>query len=267
VLPSSSQKMFRISLLNRRLLQSLPTVSPNTARSRICLKPDGFISAIKYRGRSTLATHISPFPPAPKLKGIFTQERHFHSDLESTGGETPEKEHRKAYTNRHGEEIVFTPCYPPPGYMFVPSGNHSLTRSCRKLAEKLYVVYRPESRKRARSQIGLHVRKEVFEKAKADFKVKRLRSEETLRQALDEKYPQIPPADKNELHQLISSRDSRLIGKSVSNPNGRNYFIIYGYVRDKYTPFECLDLYKDTEAIDQAHKRVKEILASWRNEN
>jgi hypothetical protein len=235
----------------------------STTRSKIVSESNDFIPAIKYRERSTLATSSSPLRPAPKLNDIFTQKRNLHTDLEGTDGETSKKENRKAYRNRHGEEIVFSPCYPPQGYVFVSSGNTFITRSCRKVAQKLYVVYRPESRKKPFAQIGLHVQKEVFEKAKSDFKAKRARSEEILWRALDKNYPQMPPADKNELYHLISSRCPSLIGKSVLNHSGP---IIYAYVRDQYTPFKSLAPYGDTEAIDQAHKRVQEILASWRGE-
>lgn len=240
-----------------------------TARFTTVSEPNGFTSAIRYRGRSILTTRSPPSRPAPKLNDIFTQERNVHSDSEGTEseGETSKKENRKAYRNSHGEEIVFSPCDPPPGYVFVPAGNAFITRNCRKLAQKLYAVYRPKSRKTLAAQIGLHVPRDVFEKVESDFQAKRARVDENLWRALDKKYPQIPPADKNELHQLISSRYPSLTGKSVLNDDG---ITIYAYVRDRYTPFKSLVPYgenRDAEAIARAHQRVQEILAFWRGED
>jgi hypothetical protein len=177
-------------------------------------EPNDFISAIKYRERSTLATCSSPSRPAPKLNDIFTQERNLHTDPESEG-EASKKENRKAYRNSLGEEIVFNPCDPPPGYVFVPSGNPFITRNCRKLAQKLYAVYRPKSRKRLAAQIGLHVPRDVFEKVESNFKTKRARIDKNLWRALDKKYPQMPPADRMNftalsLHNVPASLENRL---------------------------------------------------------
>jgi hypothetical protein len=94
--------------------------------------------------------------------------------------------------------------------VFVPSGNAFITRNCRKLAQKLYVVYRPKSRKKLAAQIGLHVPRDVFEKVESDFEAKRARIDENLWWALDKKSPQIPPVDKNKLDRLIASLENRL---------------------------------------------------------
>jgi hypothetical protein len=126
---------------------------------------------------------------------------------------------------------------------------------------------RPKSRKRLAAQIGLHVPRDVFEKVESNFKTKRARIDKNLWRALDKKYPQMPPADKNELHRLISSQCSSLTGKSALN---HSEIIIYAYVRDRYTPFKSLAPYgenRDTEAIARAHQRVQETLASWRGED
>ncbi|ETN45252.1 uncharacterized protein HMPREF1541_10129 [Cyphellophora europaea CBS 101466] len=177
------------------------------------------------------------------------------------------QESHQTYRNRHGEEIAFSPCDPPPGYVFVPSGNTFITRSCRKLAQKLFAVYRPMNRKRPATQIGLHVPRDVFKKVESDFKAKRAKIDESLWRTLDKSYPQIPSADKNELHRLISSRYPSLTGKSALDHSG---IIIYAYVRDRYTPFKSLGLYgesRDSEAITEAHQRAQEIIASWRGED
>ncbi|OCL14016.1 hypothetical protein AOQ84DRAFT_371659 [Glonium stellatum] len=162
---------------------------------------------------------------------------------------------------------MFIPSNPPPGYVFVPSGNVFLTRRCRELAPKLYAVYRPKSRQRLAVPKGLYVPEDAFKEAESDYKAKRVRIEETLWRALDKEYPKIPLADKNELHRLISSKCPGLVGKSALHPSG---IITYAYVRDRYTPFKSLTFYgerKDDEAIDRAHRRAQQILASWRGED
>ena len=233
------------------------------------LEPNDFISVMKYRERSTLATRSSPSRPAPKLDNIFTQKRNLHTNSEGTEsqGETLKTENRKVYRNSHGEEIIFSQSDSPPGHVFVPSGNTFITRSCRKLAQKLYAVYRPKNRKRLTTQIGLYVLRDVFKKAKSDFKAKRARIHEDLWLVLDKKYPQIPPTDRNELHRLISSQRPRLTGKSALD---HSKITIYAYVRDRYTSFKSLAPYgenQDAEEITRAHQRVQEILVSWRGED
>lgn len=213
---------------------------------------------IKYGERGILAR------AAPKLSDIFTQKRNLHTDAEDTerGDKASKPEHRKAYRNSHGEEIVFNPCDPPLGYVFVPSGNVFITRRCRKLAQqKLYAVYRAQIRKQLAAQIGLYVPRDTFEKVKSEFEEKRARIDENLWRALDKNYPHISLADKNELHRL-NSQPQRL----RSNLDG---ITIYAYVRDRYTPFKSLDPFgsRDTEAIARVHRRVQEILASWRGED
>jgi hypothetical protein len=116
-------------------------------------------------------------------------------------------------------------------------------------------------------QKGLYVPEEAFKEAESDYKAKRARVEETLWRALDKEYPKIPLADKNELHCLISSKSPSLVGKSALYPRGT---ITYTYICDWYTPFKSLTFYgerKDDEAIDRAHRRAQEILASWRGED
>ncbi|MCJ1479487.1 hypothetical protein MMC13_008173 [Lambiella insularis] len=231
--------------------------------------PSNFISAVKHSERSTLATRSSTLRPMPMLNGISTQKRNLHTNPEGTenGLEASKKENRSVYRNRHGEEIVFSPYRPPRGFVFVPSGNAFITRSCRELAQKRYAVFRPKSRKKLAAQIGLHVPKDVFGKVDSDFKAKRARINQKLSRALDKKYPQIPPADKDKLHCFISSQCPNVTGNAAPNLSEIN---IYAYVRDRYTPFKPLNLYeinRDTKAIDRVHQRVREILASWRGED
>jgi hypothetical protein len=224
---------------------------------------------MKYGGQSTLATRSSPSRPAQMFNDISKQERNLHTDSNGTDseGEASKRENRKAYRKSHGEEIVFSPCDPPPGYVFVPSGNAFITRNCRKLAQKLYAVYRPESRKKLAAQIGLYVPSNIFEKVVTEFEAKRVGIEEKLWRALDKKYPQIPSTAKNELHRLISSRCPSLTGKSALD---HSELTIYAYVRDRYTPFKSLAPYgenRDTDAIARAHQKAQEILASWRGDD
>lgn len=147
--------MFRISPLLRNLPQRSPIVASGALGSKLASKPNDSISAaVNYRRQSTLATGSSPSPPRSKLNVISTQKRNVRTisnDIERD----PKRRNRTVYRNKHGEEIKFTPCDPPPGYVFVPSGDWFVTRHCRKLAQTLYAVYRPKSRKELCGQIGL----------------------------------------------------------------------------------------------------------------
>jgi hypothetical protein len=109
-----------------------------------------------WYAKSTLATRSSPSLPGSKLNAVFTQKRNVRNlsnDIESDL-EAPKRRNRTVYRNKHGEEIKFTPCDPPPGYVFVPSGDWFVTRHYRKLAQTLYAVYRPKSRKELGGQIA-----------------------------------------------------------------------------------------------------------------
>lgn len=229
--------MFHFPPLTRQLPHTLPALALRIARKRSTVAPCS----------------------APQLNTVFARERNFHSHIGKA--EAFKQESHKTYRNRHGEEIVFDPCDPPPGYVFVPSGNTFITRRCRKLGQKLYAVYRHKTRKRLAAQIGLYVPRDVFEKAESDFKAKRAKIEEILWRDLDKSYPLIPFADKNKLHRLISLQYPKLTGKSALDHSG---ITIYAYVRDRYTPFKSLtshDENRDTEAITRAHQRVQEIIA------
>ncbi|KAF2257416.1 hypothetical protein BU26DRAFT_43522 [Trematosphaeria pertusa] len=219
--------MSRLSLLTRHLSQRMSAATLGTARSKLVSEPNN----------------------------IFAQNRSLSTASKDTD--------RRVYRNKHGEEIAFIPCDPPPGYVFVPSGNVFITLNCRKLAQKLYAVYRPKSRKRLATQIGLYVPKDAFEDAESKFKVKRARLDRELSRDLNKQYPKAPPADKDELHRLISSDCPGVTGKSALD---RKEIIIYAYVRDRYTLFKSLN-HEDTEAIARAHQKVREILTSWRGED
>ncbi len=239
------------------------------ARSKIVSEPNGFILAMKYGERGTWASRSSPSRPAPKLNVLFTQERSLHNDPEDTEREdmASKTKNRRVYKNRHGEEIIFGRCYPPSGYVFVPFSDAFITRRCRKVAQKnLYAAYRHRTRKKPAKQIGLYVPSDIFDKVNSEFEAKRAKRDEKLWRDLNRDYPQMPPADKKELHRLISLLYPGVTGKS---PLDRSTLIIYDYVRDRYTPFKSLDyrggLY--SEAIARAHERAREILAAWRGED
>ena len=136
-----------------------------------------------------MATRNSLSRSALKLNNIFTQERNLHADPEDTEREDDplKPENRTVYRNSHGEEIIFSPSNPPPGYVFIPSGNVFITRNCRKLAQKLYSVYHHQSQKRPAAQIGLYVLRDVFERVKSDFEAKRARIDKHLWWALGKK--------------------------------------------------------------------------------
>jgi hypothetical protein len=72
------------------------------------LEPNDFISVMKYRERSTLATRSSLSPPAPKLDNIFTQKRNLHTNSEGTEseGKTLKTENRKVYRNSQRGDYI-----------------------------------------------------------------------------------------------------------------------------------------------------------------
>lgn len=76
----------------------------------------------------------------------------------------------------------------------------------------------------------------------------------------------MPPADNNEVRRLVSSRYSNAAGKSALH--GLR-ITIYAYIRDRYTPFKSLNIYKtqNSKAISKVHQRVEKTLASWRGED
>lgn len=265
--PIPDQKMLRFPFPNRCLLQTLPTVTQATqvvARSN--LVSNATFPAVQYIKRDSLAACCSQSHQTSVLNYSIAQRRSIHNDPKGTESKSDREDsgtkNSTVYRNKHGEEIVFCRDKPPPGYVFVPSGNPSITRNCRKLAQKLYAVYRPKSRKKISSQIGLYVPRNVFEKVRSDFAAKRARIDAELWRTLDKKYPQMPPADKSEFHDLFSSQYRSLTGKSALNDMEIR---VLAYVRDRYTPFKCLDL-QDTKAISLVLERVAKILASWRGE-
>lgn len=198
------------------------------------------------------------------ILSVSTQGRNLHSDTQ--GVEAFKQKDRKIYTNKNGEEIAFSPCRPPPGYVFVPAGNVFITRNCRKLAQNLIVVCRPKSGKEFATQIGLHVPEEVFIQVKSEFEVKRAKINEELCRHLDKEYPQIPSAHKNEIHRLASSHEPNLTGKSALRDSEN---VIRAYIRDRYTRLMSLlfdDKSPNTEAIARTDQKIQDIMASWRGE-
>ena len=253
-----SQKMFRFSFRIRRLSQRSATVTLGPVRYQMASDPYHLISAAS----------ISSSYPVPQSHQVFTQKRSL-----GTGGKGPKSEsealkiaNRKIYTNRHGEEIMFSPCDPPPVYMSVPSGNVFVTGRCRRLARTVYAVYRPGSRRKQTAQLGLYVPKEISTRVESEYKTRRARMMAKIWQALAKNYPRMPLADRSEVQHLISSRYPTVIGNSALD---HILVMVHTYVRDRHTRFKSLDIYneKNTEAIAQAHKRVQEILADWRGEH
>ncbi|KAF7502083.1 hypothetical protein GJ744_007327 [Endocarpon pusillum] len=201
---------------------------------------------------------------------ILTQKRSIHvgSEGSESGSKSVDSETKtsRVYRNKHGEEIIFNTKNKtkilPQGYVFVPSGNIFMTRNCRKLSQKSYALYRPESRKKGSTPIGLYVPRDVFEKVTSVFKAKRAKIDKDLRRALDEQYPRMPPAVKSELHTLISYQSDGLTGKSALKYMGIH---IHNYVRDRHPPFTSLNLRNGKQ-----HNKgisIGEVLASWRGED
>lgn len=76
----------------------------------------------------------------------------------------------------------------------------------------------------------------------------------------------MPPADKNEVHRLISSECSNHVGKPALDSF---WVTIHSYIRDRYSPFKSPNTYntQNSKAISQVHQRVEKTLASWRGED
>lgn len=196
--------------------------------------------------------------PVVGFNGLRTQKRTFCTPSESTV--------RTVCRNRHGEEIVFIPCNPPTGYTFVVAGNIFLTRRCRKLAQTLYAVYRPKGRKKHAMQLGIYAPNDVFKQANLDFQKERAKLGKKLLQTLDESYPRIPSADRDNLHDLISSQSPTITGNALLRHLSLK---VYAYVLDRYTPFKSLAFHKEgqhSKAIAQVHQTAEEILAFWRRD-
>ncbi|KAF1847188.1 uncharacterized protein K460DRAFT_247971, partial [Cucurbitaria berberidis CBS 394.84] len=122
----------------------------------------------------------------------------------------------------------------------------------------------PKSRERCATQVGLHVPRDVFKQAEAEFRLKRARVQEKLCQNLEKTYPRVPPADRNKLHRLIASQAPDMIGNAGL---ARIKIIVRDYVHDNYTRFKDLAAFygdsRDTEVSARAHCKVEKILACW----
>ncbi len=108
------------------------------------------------------------------MNAIFIQKRNVHTisnDIESEI-KALKRKNRTIYRNKHGEDIKFTLYDPPPGYIFVPSGDWFIIRYCRKLTQTLYAVYHLKSQKELGGQTGLYVLREVLKKVESKYKVK-----------------------------------------------------------------------------------------------
>lgn len=107
----------------------------------------------------------------------------------------------------------------------------------------------------------------MFEQVRSAFEARRARIDEDLWRALETSYPEMPPFDKSELHDLVFSRYPSLTGKSAVN---HMEIEVRDYVRDRYTSFNSLDFRsekRDNKAISLVHETVEKVLASWRGKN
>lgn len=105
--------------------------------------------------------------------------------------------------------------------------------------------------------------KDVFEKVESDFETIKTRTSESLWQILDREYPKMPTADKKEVHRRVSSRDSKLVGKSTRDGLA---LTIHYRIRDLYTPPLNLNDPKKEEANSKRRQRIEKILVYWRGE-
>jgi len=237
------------------------------ATSKRIPEPNSSILSLRHRGRSTWASRGSLPRPPPKLSVLFTQERNLHNDPESTGGENGPsgRKNYKVYISRRGEEILFGPPHPPPGYEYVPCDDVFIIRRCRKIAQKkLYAAFSHRSRRRPAKRIGLYVPSDIFDKVKIEFEAKRAKTGEKLDRDLNRDYPQMPLADRRELHRLISRHYPGVTGKLPLDLS-----IICAYIRDRYTLFKFLGYRarRNSNMIARADERAQEVLAAWRGED
>jgi hypothetical protein len=199
------------------------------------------------------------------LGSIFIQKLQLHAksnDTDDTEKAVPKKVW-ETHTNRRGEEIMYKHSYPPKGYAFVPAGNVYMTRRCRefcrKLALKIYAVYRSKSRNKSSGQMGLHIPKSVVDEAFSNHQERRTKLEKRLWLSLDQKFPKIPSADKSEIHSLVVAGCEGLVETSAPEISK----IAYRYVRDQYTMVEYRGSRTPHEDEIETHQKAEEILASW----
>ncbi|RMZ71135.1 hypothetical protein GMOD_00005646 [Pyrenophora seminiperda CCB06] len=183
------------------------------------------------------------------------------------------------YRNKLGEKIIFHQRYvrpgyaKPSGYEFVPTGNAFVTRKCRDLAQNLYVVYSPETRKKPATKIGIYVPEGTFDKVQSEFQAKRVKLEEDLLRALEKEYPNIPPVDKDKLHLSILEEYPHVTGISTLSPKVPS--LARDYVRRQCTTpgKHSLILYNIgrslgntsiSEPLQKINQKINEVLTDWR---
>ena len=80
---------------------------------------------------------------------------------------------------------------------------------------------------------------------------------------LHKEYPEMPDADKIEVHRIVSSTHSDPAGKAALRSLGGT---IYSYYRDTYTPFRLLSQHEalNKKAISELHEKIKKTIETWR---
>ncbi|KAH8756028.1 hypothetical protein F5883DRAFT_174642 [Diaporthe sp. PMI_573] len=121
---------------------------------------------------------------------------------------------------------------------------------------------RPESKKKPAKQQGLFVPKGILEKVKSNFDERTAFSEEEWWQELEKGYPNIPPADKAEIHR----RCYLPFSDRTTKPEWTNTFVkMRQYVLERYTAFKSLAIDEcNMEAAAKAHREADKILSIWR---
>ena len=111
------------------------------------------------------------------------------------------------------------------------------------------------------THIGLQVPKDVVEQVESDYELLIKKSSESLWRRLHKEYPEMPLADKTEVHR-IASRYSN----SARNPAlKRLELIVYRYCWNTYT------LYKHKKSLNKkemskVYKQLADTIASWRGD-
>ena len=144
------------------------------------------------------------------------------------------------------------------------SGNAYITRYCRKFTREagrsVYVVYRPQSRRRPTTKIGLYVPNDIFEQVKSDFEIIKIRHGEDLWQRLHKEYPKMPHVDKIKVHHLSSSGLSEFVGKPASYSL---QITIWNYIRNRYNSVKSLNKHesKNQGGFSEVRRRVEKTEA------
>jgi len=235
----------------RHLPPRLLAAVTGTAYPGVFSKPHAFsISAFRCGEH-----HVGVRPPLSVGDTFFQRLGYATTPKSVNSKETAVQSGSRTKRNWNGEVIIYNRRGTPPGYIFVPSDNNFLTSRCRGLAREsaqdILAVHRRLNRKKVATEIGLYVPEAIAQVAESEFRAKRAAVREALEADLIKEYPNIPPADHENLCWHILAKNPYAVGRLSLE---RNDLEIRAYVGREYTPYRT-DLYAN---------ELEEVLASWR---